>query len=278
MDASTFFILVLIGSAAAGLLGSLTGLGGGAVLTPLLVLVLGVDLRYAIGASLIAVIATSSGSTATYSREGFTNIRVGVVLEVATVAGALLGAFIAGLVNKTTIAIVFSGTLFWSAWITIRGIKHAVTADVTDPLASRLGLSSSYPTDTGSQSYGVVHVPWGFALMFVAGALSALAGIGSGVIKVLAMDRLMRLPFKVSTTTSNFMIGVTAAASVGVYLHRGQIEPRICAPVVLGGLVGSMVGARLLPRLRTRWLRVIFAIVVIGAGVEMCRKAIVGGF
>jgi uncharacterized protein len=278
LDASTFFILVLIGSAAACLLGSLTGLGGGAVLTPLLVLVLGVDLRYAIGASLIAVIATSSGATATFAREGFTNIRVGVVLEVATVAGALLGAYIAGLVDKSTIAIVFSIALFWSAWATLRGAPPVVPTGESDALATRLRLASSHPTHGGSQPYGVVRVPSGLALMFGAGVLSALAGIGSGVIKVLAMDRVMRLPFKVSTTTSNFMIGVTAAASVGVYLHRGQIEPRICAPVVLGGLVGSMVGARLLPRLRTRWLRVIFAIVVIGAGVEMCRKAIVGGF
>jgi len=277
MDATTWFILVLLGSVIAGLLGSLTGLGGGAVLTPFLVLALGVDLRYAIGASLVAVIATSSGATASYAREGFTNVRIGVVLEVATVGGALLGAFIAGLVDKATIAFVFSGALIWSAWVTLRGAPPVVPADESDALARRLKLASSYPTHDGNEAYGVRRVPGGMALMFGAGVLSALAGIGSGVVKVLAMDRVMRLPFKVSTTTSNFMIGVTASASAGVYLHRGQIEPRICAPVVLGGLVGSMIGSRILPRLRTRWLRVIFAIVVIGAGVEMSRKAIVGG-
>lgn len=277
MDAGVFFLAVFGGSLAAGFVGALTGLGGGAILTPLLVLCMGVDLRYAIGASLVAVIGSSCGAAAGFVRHGFANVRVAMVLEVATVTGALLGAYIAGLVDRAHIAVVFSLVLFWSAYSTVRPVQQVADDGSADPLSTRLRLDSAYPGVDGPIPYRVHRVPAGLVVMFGAGALSALAGVGSGVVKVLAMDRLMRLPFRVSTTTSNFMIGVTAAASVGVYLHRGQIEPRICAPVVLGSLAGSMAGARLLPYVKTRWLRVGFAAIVSLAGVELIRRALTGG-
>jgi uncharacterized protein len=275
--------LCFAGALAAGFFGALTGLGGGVVITTILVLFLGVDLKYAIGASLIAVIATSSGAAAAYVRDGFTNVRVGVVLEIATVVGALLGAVIAGFLPAQTIAIVFSAVTFWSAWTTLRPMPPAPLDQTPDPLATRLRLDSAYPVKQPDgtmawQPYRVHRVPISLAIMLGAGILSALVGIGSGIVKVLAMDRAMRLPFKVSTTTSNFMIGVTAAASSGVYLHRGQIVPSIAGPVALGALAGSLVGARILPKIKVAWLRRIFAGVVLLAGIEILRRVISGGF
>lgn len=277
MDPTLFTLLVLVGSFAAGLLGSLTGLGGGVILTPLLVLVLGVDIRYAIGASLVAVIATSSGAAAAFVREGFTNVRVAMLLEVATVFGALAGAILAGIVPAGAIGAILGVVLVWTAWNARKAPPHRAGDLIPDPVAARLRLASTYPTREGPVAYGVHHVPWAFLVMLGAGVLSALVGIGSGIVKVLAMDRLMKLPFKVSTTTSNFMIGVTAAASAGVYLHRGQIESATAAPVALGALAGSLLGARLLPHIPTRALRLIFATVVAVAGVQLVYKSITGG-
>jgi uncharacterized membrane protein YfcA len=276
LDTSTFTLVIFVCSAAAGLLGSLTGLGGGAIIVPLLVVVFGVDLRYAIGASLIAVIATSSGSAAAFVKEGFTNVRLAMVLEVATTVGALIGAWLATRVTSATLSVMLGLILLWTAWTSLRGPKpHPIDTD-PDSIGNRLRLSGTYPTSEGLKAYSVHHVPWGFGLMFGAGALSAMLGIGSGVLKVLAMDRLMRVPFKVSTTTSNFMIGVTAAASAGVYLSRGQINPGLAGPVALGALSGSFVGARLLPKVRTKWLRIIFAAMVILAGAQMIYKGATG--
>jgi uncharacterized protein len=267
--------LVGAGAFAAGLLGSLTGLGGGIIIVPLLTLGFGVDLRYAVGASLVSVIATSSGAATAYVREGYTNLRVGMLLEVATTTGALAGAYAALLISPNAIAIVFAMVLLFSAIQSLRpGVEHLV--DASDRLAQRLRLGSTYPTDHGLQRYEVRHVPLGFALMFVAGVLSALLGIGSGVVKVLAMDRAMHLPFKVSTTTSNFMIGVTAAASAGVYLTRGYIDPYLAFPVMLGVLGGAFAGARLLPRAHPLVLRRLFVVVMIVLALEMFWKGVRG--
>ena len=217
LNASTFTALVALGSLVAGFLGSLTGLGGGVVIVPMLTLLFGVDFRYAVGASLVAVIATSSGAAAAYVREGYTNIRIGMLLEVATTIGAIFGAFLAGLISTSVLAIVFGVVLIYSAYSAI--VTRAVhMAGEPDPLAVRLRLNGSYPGDEGERHYLVQRVPLGFGLMFGAGTLSGLLGIGSGAVKVIAMDQAMRLPFKVSTTTSNFMIGVTAAASAGIYI------------------------------------------------------------
>ena len=276
MDTSTFTLLIFLSSAAAGLLGSLTGLGGGAIIVPLLVVVFGVDLHYAIGAALIAVIATSSGSAAAFVKEGFTNVRLAMVLEVATTVGALIGAWLAARTAPATLSIMLGTILLWTAWNSLRPVKPHPVDTNPDSLGNRLRLGSTFPTSDGPQAYSVHRVPWGFGLMFGAGVLSAMLGIGSGVIKVLAMDRLMRVPFKVSTTTSNFMIGVTAAASAGVYLSRGQINPGLAGPVALGALAGSFTGARLLSKIKSKWLRIIFAGMVLLAGAQMVYKGATG--
>jgi uncharacterized membrane protein YfcA len=268
--------LIFIASAVAGLLGSLTGLGGGAIIVPLLVVAFGVDLKYAIGASLVAVIATSSGSAAAFVKEGFTNVRLALVLEVATTVGALVGAWLTTKVTSATLSIMLGLILIWTAWNSLRPHKPHPIDTNPDSWGNRLRLGGTFPTEDGPQAYTVHHVPLGFTLMTGAGALSAMLGIGSGVLKVLAMDRLMRVPYKVSTTTSNFMIGVTAAASAGVYLSRGQINPGLAGPVALGALAGSFVGAKILPKAKTKTLRMIFAGMVILAGVQMIYKGATG--
>ena len=260
----------------AGCLGALTGLGGGVVVTPALTLLLGVDIRYAIGASLVSVIATSSGAASAFVREGYTNIRIGMFLEIATTLGALLGAFLSTRTPTSVLAVIFGVVLLHSAWMSSRGRPKDVPGEKPDPLAARFKLNGSYPTGQGPQSYVVTHVKTGLGMMFGAGTLSGLLGIGSGALKVIAMDQAMRIPFKVSTTTSNFMIGVTAAASAGIYLSRGYIEPAIAMPVMLGVLGGSLVGARQLAGARVRVLRLIFAIVVAVMAIEMIVSGVKG--
>ena len=269
--------LVAIGSFAAGMLGALTGLGGGMIIVPMLTLVFGVDIRYAIGASLISVIATSSGAAAAYVREGYTNIRIGMFLEVATTVGALAGAYIAGLISTSAIAVIFSLVLAYSAYRSFQPREEHSIGGPPDKWATRLRMDGTYPTPQGLQPYTVHAVPTGFSLMFLAGILSGLLGIGSGAVKVLAMDQAMRLPFKVSTTTSNFMIGVTAAASAGVYLHRGYIDPVLAFPVMLGVLAGALTGARVLAGAKVRALRTVFTVVIVFLAVEMAYKGLRGG-
>jgi uncharacterized membrane protein YfcA len=268
--------ILVCASAGAGFLGSLTGLGGGIVVIPFLTIVLGVDIRYAIGASLISVIATSSGAAAAYVREGFSNIRIGMFLEVATTLGALCGAVIALHVAPAAIAVIFGLMLLYSAYATFRAPPGDAPNVPRDALATRLRMNGTFPTPGGIRPYNVKSVPAGFGLMAVAGALSGLLGIGSGALKVIAMDRIMRMPFKVSTTTSNFMIGVTAAASAGVYLNRGYIDPVIALPVMVGVLGGSLAGTRFLAGAKTRTLRMIFAVAIVGLGIEMMIKGLTG--
>ena len=271
MTVLVFTLLVFAGSLSAGLLGALTGLGGGVVLVPLLTLAFHVDIRYAIGASLISVIATSSGAAAAYVREGFSSVRIGMFLEIATTLGALLGAYLAAKVPTRALAILFGGVLIYSAAVSWRSSrsKH-VEAEIDNPSSDALKLSGSYPGPDGKRiEYKVDRIPQGFAMMFGAGTLSGLLGIGSGAVKVLAMDRIMRIPFKVSTTTSNFMIGVTAAASAGIYLRRGYVDPGLAAPVMLGVLSGAVMGAKLLARARVSVLRTVFSFVVLALGIEM---------
>jgi uncharacterized membrane protein YfcA len=271
-----FALLVWIASIGAGFLGSLTGLGGGVVIVPLLTLVFGADIRYAMGASLIAVIATSSGAASAYVKDGFTNLRVGMFLEIATTTGALLGAFLVALLSAPTIAVVFGLVLLGSAYQSSRPRPPQAISDTPDATAARLRMDASYPTPDGLRPYRVHGIPGGFALMFVAGTLSGLLGIGSGALKVVAMDQVMRLPFKVSTTTSNFMIGVTAAASAGIYLHRGYVHPILAMPVVLGVLPGSLLGARALVSAQVRALRIVFSVVVFFLAIEMIYSGLTG--
>jgi uncharacterized protein len=276
MNIFEFSMLIGLGSLLAGFLGALTGLGGGVVVVPMLALLFHVDIRYAIGASLVSVIATSSGAAAAYVREGYSNIRIGMFLETATTAGALVGAAIVLYVSTSAIAIVFGGVLLFSAYLSSHHRVEHGTHLPSSKLAERLRLNGSYPGPDGKQPYNVTGVPAGYGLMLTAGVLSGLLGIGSGAVKVLAMDQAMKIPFKVSTTTSNFMIGVTAAASAGLYLHRGYIAPGLAMPVMLGVLAGSLIGARLLVKARVKVLRYLFAAVIVVLGLEMIFNGITG--
>jgi uncharacterized membrane protein YfcA len=276
MSVIVLTLIILIGSYFAGLLGSLTGLGGGVVIIPLLTLLLKVDIHYAIGASLVSVIATSSGSAAAYVKEGITNIRLGMFLEIATTAGAMIGALIAVYIPTHFIAILFGVILILSA---IMSLKKKVESINQEPgkLAEKLKLNSTYPTTNGPVAYKVKNVGGGFFMMMFAGTISGLLGIGSGALKVLAMDTIMRIPFKVSTTTSNFMIGVTAAASAVVYLQRGYIDPGLSMPVAIGVLLGALSGSKILVHTSSSgWLRWVFAVVVTFLASQMIYNGFTG--
>src|SRR5579872_748433 len=259
MTIAEFSAAVFAGSLAAGFIGSLTGLGGGVVIVPLLTIGFGVNIRYAIGASLVSVIATSFGAAAAYVREGFSNVRVGMTLEIATSLGALVGAALAAYVPTAHLAILLGLVLLFSAVVRVH--KDEDHPEVSSNPHSL--LAGTYPGPQGPVAYGVKRVPLGFGLMAVAGLLSGLLGIGSGAVKVLAMDLAMGLPFKVSTTTSNFMIGVTAAASAGIYIHRGYVAPGLAMPVTLGVVAGSFAGARLLAGVEVKTLRALFRMVIL---------------
>jgi len=269
MTVTVFTIIVLVGSYLAGLLGSLTGLGGGVVIIPLLTLVLNVNIHYAIGASLISVIATSSGSAAAYVKEGITNIRLGMFLEIATTIGAMLGAVLALYMQASVIAVIFGLILIFSAIMSLRKKKPHL-AEHKSIWAQKLKLNGSYPQNNAIVNYNVSNVGGGFFMMLFAGVISGLLGIGSGALKVVAMDGIMRIPFKVSTTTSNFMIGVTAAASAVVYLQRGYIDPGLSMPVVIGVLLGAITGSKILVQASSsQWVRWVFAVIVTFLAVQM---------
>jgi uncharacterized protein len=271
-----FSALLLVFSFFAGLLGALTGLGGGIIIIPVLVLLFKINIHFAMGASLISVIATSSGTASAYLREGYTNLRVGIFLEAAAVVGAFAGALLIAVVSKSFLAIVFSFLLFFSAYLTIKRREEYDQYQQSHPWAVILKLDGSYPNKKNMIHYRVQNVPFAFSIMGLAGLLSGLLGIGSGALKVLAMDHAMRLPYKVSTTTSNFMIGITAAVSVGIYFSRGYINPVIVFPVMIGVLTGAFTGARLLPKIHTTILRVLFSLVICLMGIQMLYKTLTG--
>jgi uncharacterized membrane protein YfcA len=276
MSILLFTLVILLGAFLAGLVGSLTGLGGGVIIIPLLTLVLGVDIHYAIGASIVSVIATSSGSAAAYVKEGITNIRIGMFLEIATTISAIFGAVITVYINPDYISVIFGAILLFSAAMMLRKKVDHSDMDTSGKLAKFFKLNGSYPTPTGEQPYAVHNVAGGFLMMAVAGVASGLLGIGSGALKVLAMDNIMRIPFKVSTTTSNFMMGVTAAASAVVYLHRGQIDPGIAMPVCLGVLIGARAGSKILIKSKPEKLKVLFAAVVTFLALQMIYNGLKG--
>ncbi len=274
---TSFEIILFLGAVVAGIVGALAGLGGGVLIVPLLTVAFGVDIRYAIGASIVSVIATSSGAAAAYVRDKITNMRVGMFLEMATTTGAIVGALIAGLVHSTVLFFVFGLALIVSALpLLVKLGEELPQGVVPDYWAKRLRLGSTYPDAVLGKSipYEATNVPAGFGMMVIAGLLSGLLGIGSGAFKVLAMDTAMRLPMKVSTTTSNFMIGVTAAASAGIYFARGDVHPLIAAPVALGILIGANVGSRLLVRLRNQTLRKLFVPLLLIIALEMILRGV----
>ncbi len=278
MTILTFTIILLISAYLAGLLGSLTGLGGGVVVIPVLTLAFGVDFHYAIGAALVASIATSSGSGSAYVKEGITNVRLGMFLEIATTIGAVAGALIASWLNNSAIAIIYGLVLILTAAMQQRQ-KSDHNGVVGSEMARRMRLFGTFPQKDGTKkAYQLKHVGGGFSVMLIAGVLSGILGIGSGVLKVIAMDGIMKVPFKVSTTTSNFMMGVTACASAVVYIQRGNIVPGIACPVLIGVLFGALTGARLLKSLDVRTLRRIFCIAILLVAMNMIYQGWTGGF
>ncbi len=272
-----FVVSLALISVAAGVLGSLVGLGGGVVIVPVLTIFYGVNIRLAIGASIVSVIATSSGAAAAYVRERMTNLRAGMFLEVATTTGALSGAYLATLLPERFLFAFFGVVLAYSSVITYRK-RHEdqVLAVSNDRIANYFNLHGSYYDEAEGReiTYKVSGTKLGLVLMYIAGLVSALLGIGSGALKVPAMDTAMHLPMKVSTATSNFMIGVTAAASAGVYFIRGQIDPIIAAPVAAGVLLGATFGARVLGRITSRTIRLLFVGVLVVISLEMLQKGL----
>ncbi len=258
-------------SVAAGLIGALAGVGGGILVIPALTIIFGVDIHLAVGASIVSVIATSSGAASAYVRDRMTDMRVGMFLELATTTGAVCGALLAAVVAPEFLYVLLGVVLLGSAAMQVARMDEELPpADTPSPLAARLRLASSYPDRRLGREipYSARRIPLGFALMWIAGVVSGLLGIGSGVLKVLAMDGAMRLPLKVSSATSNFMIGVTAAASAGIYLGRGDVDPQVAGPVALGVLAGALVGARLLQRVSNRSVRMVFLPVLVIVGLE----------
>jgi uncharacterized membrane protein YfcA len=272
-----FVLSLTLVAVAAGVLGSLIGLGGGVVIVPALTILYGVNIRLAIGASIVSVIATSSGAAAAYVREKMTNLRAGMFLEIATTTGAVSGAYLTTLLPARFLFAFFGIVLGYSAFATFRKRHAAQPLTVSnDRIANYFNLHGSYfdVAEDKEISYKVVGTKLGLFLMYVAGLVSALLGIGSGALKVPAMDSAMHLPIKVSSATSNFMIGVTAAASAGVYFVRGQIDPIIAAPVAAGVLVGAMFGAKVLGRITSKTVRLVFVVVLVVISLEMLQKGL----
>lgn len=272
-----FFFLVFITSVVAGLVGSLVGLGGGVFVVPILTLAFGLPIDIAVGASIVSVIATSSGAAAAFVHDRLSNMRIGNLLALATILGAISGALLAAIFAPRLLFIIFGLVLLASAVPLFIKIGEELPRDVTnDRWSERLSLASSYhdPQKGGDVPYAVTHVPLGFGMMYLAGIISGLLGIGSGSFKVVAMDNAMRLPMKVSSTTSNFMIGVTAAASAGIYFQRGFIFPLVAAPVALGVLIGALVGAKTLARLSNSTIRKLFVPILVIVAVEMLIRGI----
>ena len=277
MSPPLFFLLLYLTAVLAGAFGALLGLGGGVLLVPALTLAFRLDIRYAIGASIVSVVATSSGAAATYVKEHLADMRLGMFLEAATTTGAVIGAIVAGLIAGHVLFFVFAVVLVYSAGMMFR--KHFLPEAppaAPNALAQRMRMYGHYydPATGQTVAYHVTGLPLGFGLAMIAGGVSGLLGIGGGALKVPAMDLAMRVPLKVATATSNFMIGVTAATSAGVYFARGDINPFIAAPVAMGVLSGTLVGTRLMARLRSERLRLLFAVVLVVVAVQMLLKGL----
>ncbi|RYZ76358.1 MAG: sulfite exporter TauE/SafE family protein [Proteobacteria bacterium] len=267
-------ILLFVISIGAGFLGSLLGIGGGMIVVPMLTLFLHVDIRYAIAASLISIVATSSGAAASFLKDHLTNLRVAVLLEIGTVFGAITGFLISKSISSSYLYLVFGGFLLFSAAMMLRKKGDNITMN-DHPWSQKLRLASSFPGIDGTPvEYKVAGVPLGLFFMYFAGIMSALLGIGSGILKVLAMDGVMKLPMKVSSATSNFMIGVTATASAGAYLIEGDIHPQIAGPVAVGIIIGSYVGARAMIGMKPQLIRRIFVLLLGIVSVQMIIKGI----
>lgn len=260
----------------AGFVGALSGLGGGVFIVPGLVVLAHVPMHVAVGASLISVVATSAGASVAFVRDGWTNVRLAIILECATVTGALIGAYLAGLIPATVLKMLFAIMMLQSAYFATRRQDEEIV-DTSDPLCARLGLEGEIPQDNlPPLPYGIINLPAGAALMAVAGLMSGLLGVGAGALKVAAMDHVMRVPLKVSSATSNFMIGVTAGAGAIVFLARGDVATTVAAPVALGVTAGALVGSRVLPHANVGALRLLFVTILVLIAVEMGWRALSG--
>ena len=266
----------------AGFLGSLVGLGGGIIITPALTILFGIDIKYAIGASIVAVIATSSGSAIAFVKDHVSNMRVGMLLEVFTTAGGIVGALMAGIFSSKLLYIFFSLILLNSFYgmlkktgLINKGKKEEDKVE-NDKYADKYKLNSTYYDKATGETvkYNVTNVPQGSLVMFGAGFASGLLGIGSGAFKVVALDTYMKLPIKVSTATSNFMMGVTATASALIYFFNGTINPVVAAPIAIGTLIGSRTGAKVMQRLDAKYIRYIFLPILLFTIINMLLKGL----
>ena len=274
---NTVVTMILVGTFA-GTMGAILGIGGGMIVTPIVTMLLGLDIKYAIGASIIAVIATSSGSTIAFLRDDVLNLRVAMFLEIATTIGAILGAILTGVVSPSVLYFLFGCLLIFSSWNMYRKLKsnnEILKRVQPDKWATKLRLNSSYYDKNLKQQidYQVENIPGGFLIMLGAGLASGMLGIGSGAFKVMAMDNAMKMPLKPSSATSNLMMGVTAAASATVYFFNGSIRPDIAVPLALGILVGAAFGSRIMQILPARIIRMIFIPILLYLGLQMALKA-----
>ena len=270
-------LLLLIMGVGAGVLGAILGIGGGMIITPVLTIMMGLDIKYAIGASIISVIATSSGSTIAYLKDDMLNLRVAMFLEIATTVGAIMGALLVGVFSSSFLYVLFGFFLLYSTYNMIRKLFDKKGEQVFtghDPIVDKFKLASTYydKSEQKQIDYSMKNVPGGFIMMWAAGLASGLLGIGSGAFKVIAMDTIMKMPLKPSSATSNLMMGVTAAASATVYFFNGSIRPDIAAPLAIGVLAGATIGARLMQVLKPRIIRMIFIPIILYMGVQMALK------
>ncbi len=258
-------------SIVAGFIGSILGLGGGVVIVPVLTLYFGVEIRYAVAASLISIIATSSGAAASFLKDHLTNVRLAILLEIGTVFGAMTGFLLSTSLKSSSLFIAFGGFLLFSAIMMFRQ-KNDPRAEINHPWSEKLGLNSKFPENGKWVHYNLANIPLGLVSMYFAGIISAILGIGSGIFKMMAMDSAMKVPMKVSSATSNFMIGVTAAASAGAYFLRGDVRPEIASPVAIGIIIGAWLGAKVMPKLNANVIRKAFIVVMIIAATQMIMK------
>lgn len=276
-DILTFSIVLFLSSIFAGFIGALTGLGGGFVIIPLLTLVFKIPIQYAIGASLVAVIATSSGAASNFVKGGFANIKIGMLMEVATVIGSIIGASLVMYLSSSIIAVMLGLLQIFSAFMAYRNKNTIALKESDDKWAKRLQLNGSFTDNGEKHDYTVKNVVGGFSIMGLAGIFSGLLGIGSGVLKVLAFDVVMKMPFKVSSSTSNFMIGVTAAAGAIVYFIRGDVNPQLCMPIILGVTFGAFLGAKAMPKIDAKIIRIVFIVILLFLSYQMIYNGLTGG-
>lgn len=279
-ELNIMIVQILAVSIIAGFIGSLLGIGGGLIIIPFLSIVFKFNMHQAAAAGLVSVIATSSGAASAFVKDRLTHLRIGMFLQLATVIGGVLGAILSGILPTKILSLIFGILLLYNSFLMIKNRKsdekiQPATLQISK-WSKKLKLYGSYFDKIQNKQieYSAQNITGGFLMMTLAGILSGLLGIGSGIFKVLALDTIMKLPFKVSTATSNFMMGVTALASISIYIARGDIVFNLCGAVAVGVLIGSTIGARVMPYIKSRYLKIAFALILIYTAVEMIRKGL----